>query len=337
MTYVMGIHDHAVGVQKWLDTSSSYTWLRALEELSADKKVAVLATRDPEGRHTDNKTEVCYSFLHQDFSRWTDLIIAERPDKVLFNVCYYSKWEEEITRLRQECPETLLLARIHHDVRYLSQHDGFLSFVRSMDQVIVPSTKQKTFLAQTIGKPISVLPFSANIIPPRVLENSEAQRLDLVSTANGHPARNYRVIKRLIKKLNSAGFRCENIQGVSRESFHEKLHRARYFLLPSLTEASGSRVLIESLKANCVPIVFEECLSAVEILQETGVTHFVVASNLKLDFKTKKVSNKFMAHRRLFKQVYPIISSSASYNCQHSLPIELSERHEIDSLKKHLI
>lgn len=333
MSKIIGVHDHAVSKSKWLDKNSSYTWLRAFEEILLQEKIAILATNEPEEVLRDEVNNVKTYFKNKNFSEWAKLLIAESPDVILFNICYYSRWVDCVNDLKKRLPKSQLIARVHHDVRYLSQHEGFFEFIEQMDKVIVPNEQQKNYLNRFINIKYEVLPFAANLsISEREIDNW-LDRLDLVSTANQHPARNLRLIQLLFWRLRLRGYKCQNLQNLSRRRFHEKLYTARYFLLPALTEASGSRVLIEALKANCRPIVFLECLSAVELLEELNVPYVGVSSGLNYNYKTKRVCNKFGATSRLMTQIEPVLNVKDSSDAKPNFPSFLSEEYEISRLR----
>ena len=79
-------------------------------------------------------------------------------------------------------------------------------------------------------------------------------------------------------------------------------------LLSSLTEASGSRILLEALAAGCSPIVFKECRTAAEILNYYKVGH-VVSSKFKLNMPSKTVSVPFFSYKYLANQFEYILQA----------------------------
>lgn len=334
MSKIMGIHDHAVSIKQWLDRNSSYTWLRAFEEIDEEEKISILATNDSEQFFYAEQHNLKIHFKNKNFNEWVELIALEKPDVLLFNICYYAEWVDRVKIIKESVPTAQLIARIHHDVRYLMQHEGFLAFLTHIDQIIVPNEEQENYLKKYLNKTCEVLPFSADLSLNESDVDPSMKVLDLVSTANQHPARNLRIMTKLLRKLSWRGYKCENLRNLSRRRFHEKLYSAKYFLLPALTEASGSRVLIEALKANCMPIVFSECQSAVELLEKIDVPHIKLESGLKYNYSTKRVTNKFGAASRLLSQIEPILSMSENSPIKNNIPVCLSEKYEIGRLKE---
>ena len=58
--------------------------------------------------------------------------------------------------------------------------------------------------------------------------------------------------------------------------------------MTSLTEASGSRVLLEAISSGCYPLVFEECNTAVQIIKEHNYGK-IIKSNFRVKMPQKVV------------------------------------------------
>ena len=99
--------------------------------------------------------------------------------------------------------------------------------------------------------------------------------------------------------MNLIGFKSKNITGISRLELSHYLKRSKIFFLTSLTEASGSRILLEAINSGCMPVVFEECKTAVEVINEHKVG-YKIKSKFKLKMPEKIVSYNFIDFLRIF-------------------------------------
>tara|TARA_B100000927_G_C16206861_1_gene365919 strand:- start:132 stop:545 length:414 start_codon:yes stop_codon:yes gene_type:complete len=99
--------------------------------------------------------------------------------------------------------------------------------------------------------------------------------------------------------MNLIGYKCKNITGFSRIELSEYLKRSKIFFLTSLTEASGSRILLEAISCGCMPVVFEECSTAVEVINEHKFG-LKIKSRFKLKMPEKIVNYNFLDFVRIF-------------------------------------
>ena len=99
--------------------------------------------------------------------------------------------------------------------------------------------------------------------------------------------------------MNLIGFKSKNITGISRLELSHYLKRAKIFFLTSLTEASGSIILLEAINSGCMPVGFEECKTAVEVIDEHKFG-YKIKSKFKLKMPEKIVSYNFIDFLRIF-------------------------------------
>ncbi|MCL2715094.1 MAG: hypothetical protein FWD68_11050 [Alphaproteobacteria bacterium] len=284
----VGIHDHADGAPRWLDSSVSYTWLRAFERVSDIRAIAYLREHHY-CRDIDSPIRgVYYRFRTSGIEQWVPDIVLERPDLILYNVCYYADGLGAVEKLREALPGAVHVVRIHHQVNYLAAQQGFREFVNACDVAIAPTSRQvqDVYNLGFIG-PVFYLPFGVNLEGMRQGRLDWATRgIDLSSAADGHPARNRLLVESVFENLRKRGRRVENFQGLTSKTLAGKLGNTKVFWQTSLTEASGSRILPEAMAAGCFPVVFQECSSTVELI-EAHRTGTALTSGIRYDFATK--------------------------------------------------
>lgn len=255
---------------------------------------------------------VGYSFYCKDkrLDSKVAQILTLNPDVFFLNICWYKDIFENLSYLRKRLPKTTFIIRVHHDVGYLEKQEKFLDVVKLCDHAVVSTKSQKLRLVE-LGylNGISILPFGVNSSEFVSNVDPNARDIDLISFTNAHPARNQELINKVYPRLIGKGFVVENVTGLSREELSAKLARAKFMLLSSLTEASGSRILLEAISAGCSPIVFKECETAVEVLKDHSCGH-IMETGLLLKVPQKKVVRPFLVKKNVEKKLIKILNSS---------------------------
>lgn len=307
----LGLHDHANFSGKWLDNIQPYSWLRVFEKAAGDEieTHAILAEKYETYEMSSSIRGVKYYFYNNDkrLIKMLDRITSINPDVLFLNICWYGEIVPSLKVLRKRLPSTRFLIRVHHDVHYLEKQAGFLEAIFLSDGAIVSTKKQKKRMIE-LGylKEVFILPFGVDKNEFSEKKAFNDRDIDIVSFANSHPARNKKLIEKIYSRLNKKGFKAQNVIGLSREDLSRKLSSAKYMLLSSLTEASGSRILLEAISAGCTPIVFKECGTAVEVLNDHECGK-IIESGLILKLPEKKVRKPISAEKKIEKQVVDIL------------------------------
>lgn len=284
----IGIHDHGDSAPKWLDARSSYTWLRAFEQVSGIASVAYLREFNYNVSVEEPIRGVHYRFNRDGIDQWVSGIISENPNLILYNVCYYFDGRLAVERLRDALPNAVHVIRIHHQVTYLAAQRGFREFLNACDVAIAPTPGQVEDVRNLgFSGPVHHLPFGVNLeAMGQAARDWSAREIQLASAANDHPARNLPLVQEVFESLRRRGRRVENFQGLTPKALAEKLGNTKIFWQTSLTEASGSRILPEAMAAGCYPVVFRECASTTELIERHGVGK-ALASGIQYRFETK--------------------------------------------------
>ena len=296
----LGIHDHANSINNWLLEDNQYSWLRTFERLSC-KTSALLKINNNSLENFDfrNLRQIDYYFRDTSSVFWSDIILKINPTHILWNICYYKEALPLIIKLRKHKRKIFHCIRIHHDVFYLYKQESFLEFLEKCDHIILPTEKQKNFLIKLKFKnQIDVLPFG---IDNDIFNNINKKNKDItfISACNKHPLRNYILLKLIYFIFNVFRIKSKNIIGYSRYQLSNYLQRSKFFFLTSLTEASGSRILLEAISSGCYPIILEECDTAVQIIKEHKYGE-IIKSNFKVKMPQKLVIRKFKDCIRIF-------------------------------------
>lgn len=287
----VGLHDHANSATRWLDSQSSYTWLRAFERTKDILPIAFVRERQSNNNLEAPVRGVHYRFRKSGITKWVDDIVSENPSLVLYNICYYADGLPALKRLRAALPDAVHVIRIHHQVNYLAAHTGFREFLNACDVAIAPTEGQGGDVRKLgFSGPVYALPFGVNLEVMRRERKVWAERdIDLASATNHHPARNIRLVNAVYAILRQRGRRVENLLGFSSGELAKRLGNTKFFWQSSLTEASGSRILPEAIAAGCYPVVLAECRTTTELIQAHN-SGKVLTSAIRFDFKTKKAT-----------------------------------------------
>lgn len=324
----VGVHDYQDSIQRWLDPDRSFTWLESFRLAKGIERIAFCGARE---RNLDLETdEITYHFRMNHTESWADEIINCRPSMVLWNICYYHKSYNLLRRVSEAILDVLNVIRLHHEINYLAAQPGFLRFLLECDVAIVPDAKQAQDCRSLgfLGE-IFVLPFGINT-DIFFLDRSQKRTLDIVSATNRHPGRNIALLKAVYEKLDGMGVSAQNFQGLGRRDLAKQFKAARFFWLTSMTEASGSRVLLEAISCGCYPIVFEECLTAARLVREMGYG-YIIKSGIIYDYQKKSLSYPNEVVQRITQLIWEI-SNTVEKEWDPSIPPKFLEQVESQEL-----
>jgi len=335
----VGIHDHANYAARWLDAASPYSWLRAFEA-SSDIALpyAFLKEKNISYEMNESVRGVSYKFFKSEFSSWINAIEELNPRIVFYNLCYYKKALDGVTKLKNKLKDSKHIIRVHHDVNYLKEQEGFIDTVLLCDVAIVPTDKQKKSLEEIgFSGNIHVLPFGIDFNEFSFSDiDLDNKSIDILSATNSHPARNQALLNKIFKSLSKKGFNVKNIYDRPRDELKEMLSNSKFFFLTSLTEASGSRVVLEAIKSGCIPIVLEECDTASDLLSELNLG-FRVKSDLVLKMPEKKVKKSFATKKKIENQLIDIIEAKRDISKEpiaSSLTNKFDYNYEVKKIKE---
>ena len=289
-THWLGIHDHHNIIENWFKEDNQYSWLRAFENLDC-KTSALLKIKKKERKDLAKNKKVRgikYYFDNESSINWFNKISKINPTHILWNICYYNEALPLIIKLKKHNNKIFHCIRIHHEVSYLAKQDGFLDFISNGDFLITATNRQlKLLIDYGYKQPIKVIPFG---VDDKIFKNRISKKdIDFISCCNKHPLRNLKFLKVQYFIMNLIGFKSKNITGFTRLELSEYLKRSKIFFLTSLTEASGSRILLEAISSGCLPVVFEECSTAVEVINEHNFG-LKIESKFKLKMPEKIVN-----------------------------------------------
>lgn len=330
----VGIQDYADSAPKWLDASVSFSWLRALEASSSSIECIAFVREINYTRDMVTPIRgVSYRFRKAQFPNWAAEIPAIAPALILYNLCEYNIGAGAMQFLHYNLPNTTHVIRLHHEVKFLMAHEGFRECVLEADIAIVPTESQVDDLRE-IGfhGEIRVIPFG---VDRRIMERSRrpwgGRDIDFVCANTAAPQKNAVLLQKVFTILISKGYRTENAGGLTPSGLAEKLGRSKIFFQPSMTEASGSRVLLEGIAAGCYPIALTESKTTSEVaLQHGGQS---IESGISFDFSTRKVFNPSGIEEVLAERlVSALVSLKSDERSDLSLLPEYDEAHEIGCL-----
>ena len=291
---LIGIHDCPDTLENFINSESQYSWIKAFKKIK-NKKIFLRVDKISKNKDRDiiQKTTPTDS--------WFESLKANKPKIIFFNICFYSEALSLIKIIKRSLPEVQLVTRVHHDVSYLKSQEGFVNFVKNSDIIITATNSQKNILKKICGesKIYFTLPFGVDIKEFMTNSKRNKRNIDIASAANPHPARNYKIILDIFSSFQYHGFNTFNFYKIERNNLKIKLKEVHFFLLSSLTEASGSRILLEAISSGCYPIVLNECKTAVEVIEELGYG-IIIKSNFNLLMPQKVVSTNLFK-RFIFK------------------------------------
>lgn len=330
----VGVQDYADIAPKWLDESVSFSWLRAFERANKRRmRIAYCREQNYTRDLVSPIRGVHYRFRKEQFPKWIDELIAASPDIILYNICEYNIGARAMASLAEALPGASHVIRLHHEVRYLIAHTGFRECVLASDKAIVPTPRQVADL-QSIGfrGEISHIPFG---IDRRPFENARVawgrRDIDFVCANTNNPQKNMNFLGAVFGILRDMGYTAINLSDLNTEGLAYHLGRSKIFFQPSMTEASGSRVLLEGIAAGCFPVALAESRTTAEVALEHGGE--VLESGTTYDFTTKTIVNADGSEEAIAQSLRRIIETLNAQSGHNGQLIDTySDGQEIKSL-----
>jgi hypothetical protein len=110
----------------------------------------------------------------------------------------------------------------------------------------------------------------------------------------------------VFEALTQRGYKTKNFYGLTPIQLAKSLGRSKVFFQPSMTEASGSRVLLEAIAAGCHPVAVAESSTTAELATQHG--GHVLVTGISYDFKSKTIRNPDDVHVRITDELCDIMS-----------------------------
>ena len=292
---ILAMHDCPFPLVEWLDENFSMTWVNALSLLREehDWEVLALGSTGPVGSSIELKG-VQIEF-HPKEDLWKQLLIQIKtePEFLLLNIMDYNAAAIKIAEIRKISPKTKIVFRIHHEpFRLAFQQPGFIASLKYADLVISPMPFYNDFLLSLLNCKVITIPFGAQKLNSTEITKSKSQtNLILSITKNENPGKNFQLIKKL-KLLSSDKASYDYRINITKAQVTEAFAFSTHFFQPSLSEASGSRILMEAFHYGLIPICFEASLSCAYIVQDCGglVIPFKI-SRAYLEYETMQWSD----------------------------------------------
>ena len=273
--------------------------------------------------------------FHPTDELWDELCkqLKSKPDVLLLNLMDYDAAALRMEKVKKISPKTKIVFRIHHEpFRLAYLQPGFIDSLRYADLVISPMTFYNNFLQSLLNCNIVSIPFGAKNFRSSVRPNLKSTpNLVLSITKNENPGKNFEIAKKLTQ-LSNTKIRFTHFIDISKDQMAQRFETATYFFQPSLSEASGSRVLMEAFKHDVVPIVFQSSLSCAYVAKDCGgivVPHRI--SRTYLDRRAIKWENSEV--NEILKKIENLVDS---WSGNTWLPPYFKEEFEVIALTKTL-
>ena len=286
---ILAFHDCPFPLSEWSDPNFSMSWLEALSllETEDDWRVFALASAGKEASSAFIRG-VNLEFYPKE-KLWAELFkkMKMQPDVLLLNIMDYNTAALRIKELSKMYPSTKIIFRIHHEpFRLAHQQSGFIESLMCSDLVISPLPMYNTFLKALLNCQVISIPFGAKKNPEKnTKEIDKSPKIILSVTKHQNPGKNFELVKEL-HYLSDHETTFNFYLDISKEQLNQKFAESSHFLQPSLSEASGSRILMEAVQYGLVPICFEASLSAEYVVKDCG--GIVIPHEIRRDYLQKK-------------------------------------------------
>lgn len=268
MYKILSLFDFPLSFKRWTDPSLSMSWLDTFRELKEIERYAYVCCNDFEVSELDlDGVKFTFSnsknYLREgfDFSKF---------DLIIINFSYYDKHFEYIKEVKVKFGIKVIV-RIHHEPFRLVAQSSFVKLLSIADFVISPLLIYNDFLKKVTAASISTLPFGVDVkYFSEIRSRTRVQEKSIcVAFSGNNPVKNLPLAKSLFKFL-SESFKVDIISGVDKSTMGLRMASCQYFFQPSLSEASGSRVLYEAISAGCIPVTLSNANSASYVVRDCG-------------------------------------------------------------------
>lgn len=269
----VGIQDFAMPAAKWLDAATSVSWLRAFEKLAADGHIchAILQEHHITYHMSTPIRGVYYHFINKKINEDDDVfsvIHNLKPDVIMYNCCVYNKIPALLSRMQSLLPACKHTLRTHHEVKRVMPPDLATKICSLVDGLIISTQHDIDYMQSlNIMSPTpSLCPFGVDIA--FFGENTKLSRdIDFSASCSLNPVKNGSLLANVFEMLKQRGYIVVNILGQSPAVYRKILQRTKVYFAPTLSEASGSRSLLEAIAAGAYPVCSAECHSTMDLIR----------------------------------------------------------------------
>lgn len=332
---ILVMHDCPFLLSEWLDENFSMTWVDALSQLSREYgwTVIALGSTGPEKSQTSIRGVEIH--FHPQDQLWNELCnqLKGKPDILLLNVMNYDSAYTRMGEIKKISPKTKIVFRIHHEpFRLAYLQPGFINSLRYADLAISPLPIYNNFLSSLLDCNIVSIPFGAKDLHAKVRSRPESGTTHVLSiTKNQNPGKNFEIAEKLTA-LSTIKMQFNHHIDITKDEMVEKFESATHFFQPSLSEASGSRVLMEAFQHDLIPIVFQSSLSCSYVAKDCG--GIVLAHKISRTYLDRRsISWKNDDAKKIFKKIETLVDS---WSDDTWLPPYFKEEFEILVLVKTL-
>jgi hypothetical protein len=189
-----------------------------------------------------------------------------------------------------------------------------------------------SFLISLLNCHVISIPFGAkNSFAGHISPHKSGPSQILSITKNENPGKNFELVKVLSKLSNretSFSYRID----ITKDEMIQRFASATHFFQPSLSEASGSRIVMEAFQHGLVPIAFQDSLSCAFVVKDCG--GIVIPHKISRTYLDRKSISWKTAEAKLIMEKIEALVDSWSDNSW--MPPYFQEEFEILALTKTL-
>lgn len=277
---IVGLQDFAMTAAKWLDAGTSVSWIRALEKLAEEGHTcyAILREHHVSYEMTVPIRGVHYHFTNKDFVD-DDKVCSNlqnlRPDVILYNCCWYEKVPALLTCMQILLPDCRHILRTHHEVKRVLP-PILASKICALTDGLIMSTQHDIEYIYSLGitHPIIYLcPFGVEAAYFYCNNNPCSQRdIDVCASCSANPIKNGSLLSNVFAEMKTRGFNVLNVVGQALDKYRDILQHSKVYFAPTLSEASGSRSMLEAIAAGAYPVCVSECESTTDLVNHYNGT-----------------------------------------------------------------
>jgi hypothetical protein len=326
------MHDCPFPLSEWLDENFSMTWVDALSQLSHQHGWTVIALGSTGPKKSHSSIRGVEIDFHPKDELWNELLkqLKSKPDILLLNIMDYDSTYLSIREVKKVSPKTKIVFRIHHEpFRLAYLQPGFINSLRHADLVISPMPVYNSFLYSLLDCNVISVPFGAKNSMLEVRRPKSGTTHVLSITKNRNPGKNFEIAEKLTA-LSNTKIKFTHHIDINKGEMTKNFENATHFFQPSLSEASGSRVLMEAFHHALIPIVFQKSLSCAYVAKDCG--GIVVAHKISRTYLDRRsISWKNGEANEIMQKIETLIDSWSDDTWQ---PPYFKEEFEILALTK---
>ena len=332
---ILVMHDCPFPLSEWQDENFSMTWIDALYRLSHEYDFDTHAIGSTGITSSNISIRGVDINFHPQDQLWNELCnqLKSKPDILLLNVMDYDSASLRMREVKKISPKTKIVFRIHHEpFRLAYQQPGFINSLRHANLAISAMPFYNSFLFSLLNCKVISIPFGAKNSSARKTSRHKSGPTQILSiTKNENPGKNFELVKKLTKLSSKKSCFTHHID-ITKDEMIQRFATATHFFQPSLSEASGSRILTEAFQYGLVPIAFQNSLSCAFIVKDCGgivVPHKI--SRTYLD--RKSIYWKTAEAKQIMEKIETLVDS---WSDNTWMPPYFQEEFEILALTKTL-